>query len=46
MVEAGAPQPVAVAVIVVVPDHVAMYVTCPVDELIVLPAIRLASSNV
>jgi hypothetical protein len=41
----GPLQPVAVAVMVLVPDQPAAYVTCPVDELIVLPAPRLVASS-
>ena len=42
----GVPQPVAVAVMVVVPDHPAAKVTIPVAALMVFPPFRLAASRV
>ena len=45
-VEADGPlHPAAVAVIVVVPLHPAVYVTAPVDELMVIPPAILAASR-
>ena len=41
----GPLQPAAVAVIVVVPLHPAVYVTAPFDELIVIPPAILAASR-
>jgi hypothetical protein len=43
---AGPLQPVAVAVIIDVPNHAAVYTTAPEVALIVFPAAKLASSKV
>jgi hypothetical protein len=41
----GPLQPAADAVIVEVPDQVVTYVTCPVDEFMVLPPAKLVASK-
>ena len=41
----GPPQPVAVAVIIVVPFHPATYVTAPVAATILLPPVKDAASR-